>query len=183
MIGAGFSRTGTLSTRVALEHLLGGPCYHGFPAAERPEHIPLWMEVFQSDRLKAETARSLLKGYRAGLDFTIYNWYKELMGQYPSAKVLLIVRDPQKWYASMKTLQTVASTLVLQQPYAMLMRMMGMGGFVDFGSIISSKKCPGLLVRVNRAMEAGEEEAVALFKAHVEEVRGCIMTLVMMIHR
>ena len=65
----------------------------------------------------------------------------------------------------------------------MLMRMMGMGGFVDFGSIISSKKCPGLLGRVNRAMEAGEEEAVALFKAHVEEVRRYIITLVMLINR
>ena len=85
VIGAGFSRTGTLSTRVALEHLLGGPCYHGFPAAERPEHIPLWMEVFQSDQLEPRMARSLLKGYRAGLDVTIFDWYKELMEQHPSA--------------------------------------------------------------------------------------------------
>lgn len=29
VIGAGLPRTGTLSTRAALQHLLGGPCYHG----------------------------------------------------------------------------------------------------------------------------------------------------------
>ena len=120
--------------------------------------------------------------YRAGLDVTIFNWYKELMEQHPSAKVLLTVRDPHKWYASMKTLQT-CSSFVVHQPYAMVMRMMGMGGFVDFGSIVWSEKCPGVIGRVVRAMEAGEEEAVALFKAHVEEVRRYIITLVMLINR
>ena len=175
VIGAGFSRTGTLSTRVALEHLLGGPCYHGFvPMAERPEHIPLWMEVFQSERLEPEMARSLLTGYRAGLDITIFNWYKELMEEHPSAKVLLTVRDPHQWFASMMNLRAVTSTLVLQQPYAMVLRMIGMGGSVDLGSVYLSKNSPGVLGRVNQAMEAAEEEAVALFKAHVEEVSRCI---------
>merc|ERR1712218_254404 len=36
VIGAGLSRTGTLSTRAALEELLGGSCYHGVvPVVEK----------------------------------------------------------------------------------------------------------------------------------------------------
>jgi hypothetical protein len=31
VIGAGLPRTGTLSLMTALEHLLGGPCYHMKP--------------------------------------------------------------------------------------------------------------------------------------------------------
>ena len=31
LLGAGLPRTGTLSLKTALEHLLGGPCYHMMP--------------------------------------------------------------------------------------------------------------------------------------------------------
>jgi hypothetical protein len=31
VLGAGLPRTGTLSLRTALEHLLGAPCYHMLP--------------------------------------------------------------------------------------------------------------------------------------------------------
>ena len=32
VIGAGLARTGTTSLKLALEQMLGGPCYHMFPA-------------------------------------------------------------------------------------------------------------------------------------------------------
>ena len=39
-IGAGLSRTGTSSLKVALEQLLGGPCYHGtVPTSTHPDHL------------------------------------------------------------------------------------------------------------------------------------------------
>jgi len=42
VIGAGLSRTGTLSTRAALEELLGGACYHGVvPVVERVTVSPV----------------------------------------------------------------------------------------------------------------------------------------------
>jgi len=42
VIGAGLSRTGTLSTRAALEELLGGACYHGVvPVVERVTLSPI----------------------------------------------------------------------------------------------------------------------------------------------
>ena len=55
VIGAGFGRTGTLSTRSALEHLLGHPCYHGaVPVAEKPEHVIPWINVFKAGKLEPE---------------------------------------------------------------------------------------------------------------------------------
>ena len=38
VIGAGLSRTGTFSTRIALSTLLGGKCYHGYVASLDGEH-------------------------------------------------------------------------------------------------------------------------------------------------
>ena len=80
VIGAGLGRTGTLSTRSALEHLLGHPCYHGaVTVTERPEHVLPWVDIFTSGKLEPKMTMKLLAGYIAGLDFTIFTWYKQLM--------------------------------------------------------------------------------------------------------
>jgi Sulfotransferase domain len=42
-IGAGFPRTGTLSTKAALEHLGVGPCYHFVTQFERPQDAEVWL--------------------------------------------------------------------------------------------------------------------------------------------
>merc|ERR1711934_626251 len=145
VIGAGLGRTGTLSTRSALEHLLGHPCYHGVvPAAERPEHVLPWIKVFTSAELEPEMANNLLAGYSAGLDFTIFNWYKQLMEIYPDAKVLLTVRDPERWFASYTVLQTIIGTL-LQQPYVGVRTAMGFGNHLKFiRNVVMAPNVPGI---------------------------------------
>jgi len=173
VIGAGLGRTGTLSTRSALEHLLGHPCYHGVvPVAERPEHANPWINVFTSGKLEPEMATELLEGYSAGVDFTIFTWYKQLMEIYPDAKVLLTVRDPERWFASMTVLHTVFGTLI-QQPYAGVMTAMGLGHFTKYSQeVLMAPNAPGILGRVNRAMLSGKEEAVEVFNSHVAEVKA-----------
>ena len=175
VIGAGLCRTGTLSTRSALEHLLGHPCYHAaVPIAERPEHVLPWVNVFTSGKLEPETAHKLLAGYSAGLDVTIFTWYKQLMEIYPDAKVLLTVRDPERWFASMTVLHTTFGTLI-QQPYAGLMTAMGLGHFIKYSrEVLMAPDAPGILGRVNRAMLAGKEEAVEVFNSHVAEVKAYV---------
>lgn len=42
VIGAGWSRTGTFSLRLALSQLGFGPCYHMQDVFEHPEHISAW---------------------------------------------------------------------------------------------------------------------------------------------
>jgi len=173
VIGAGLSRTGTLSTRSALEHLLGHPCYHGMvPIAERPEHVIPWIDIFTSGKLEPEMANKLLEGYSAGLDFTMFNWYKQLMEIYPDAKVLLTVRDPERGFASMSVLHTIIGTLI-QQPYAGVMTAMGLGHSTKFSrEVLMAPNAPGILGRLNRAMLAGKEEAIEVFNSHVAELKA-----------
>ena len=42
VIGAGRVRTGTSSLKIALEHLLGGNCYHTDEVFKYPDHVPTW---------------------------------------------------------------------------------------------------------------------------------------------
>jgi len=176
VIGAGLSRTGTLSTRAALEQLLGGACYHGtVPVAERHEHALPWTKVFTSGKLDPEVVNRLLAGYTAGLDVTIFTWYKELMELHPKAKVLLTVRDPDRWFASMTVLHTIFGTLSQRQPYVGVLTAMGLGHIINFTrKVVVAPGMPGILGRVNRAMLAGQEEAVQVFNAHVAEVKAMV---------
>ena len=71
VIGAGLSRTGTLSTKAALEQLLG-PCYHGItPLVERPDHIPFWMDAMDKGVLDPARTRQELAGYKSGVDLPV----------------------------------------------------------------------------------------------------------------
>ena len=45
VIGAGFGRTATASLKVALEKLLGEPCYHMSEVLGRAGHVDLWIEA------------------------------------------------------------------------------------------------------------------------------------------
>jgi hypothetical protein len=97
IIGAGFGRTGTLSMRAALEELGFAPCYHMTEVFNHPEHVPYWETATRGETINW---RELFKGYQAAVDWPACSFYKELMQVYPDAKVLLTVRDPEKWYES-----------------------------------------------------------------------------------
>ena len=97
VIGAGFGRTGTMSLKVALEELGFGPCYHMIELFSHPEQVKLW-EV--ASRGKPVDWGELFSGYRATTDWPGCSFYEELMVRYPDAKMILTVRDPQRWYES-----------------------------------------------------------------------------------
>ncbi|MFN8494841.1 MAG: sulfotransferase [Caldilineaceae bacterium] len=98
VIGAGLGRTGTLSLKTALEELGFGPCYHMQELVLRhPEHIDTWVDALYGRPVDWKT---FFKPYQATVDYPGCNYYQELMDVYPDAKVILTVRDPQKWYES-----------------------------------------------------------------------------------
>ena len=97
VIGAGFGRTGTLSIRHALEDLGYGPCYHMKAALTRPWHIPFWLRA--TDGKKVNWKR-FFRNYRATIDWPACEFYKELMAEFPEAKVILNIRDAEEWYDS-----------------------------------------------------------------------------------
>ena len=106
VIGAGFGRTGTMSLKVALEELGYGPCYHMVELFEHPEHVERWEATVRGEPVDWE---ELFSGYRSSVDWPGVAFYKELAHRYPQAKVLLSVRDPERWYES--TRKTIYTTV------------------------------------------------------------------------
>ena len=102
VIGAGFGRTGTLSLKTALEELGFEKCYHMVEVIANPKHAPVWNQAIDGKPVDWD---ALFEGYQATVDWPGCSFYRELMQHYPDAKVLLSVRDPERWYTS--TLETI----------------------------------------------------------------------------
>lgn len=168
VIGAGHGRTGTLSLKAALEELGFGPCYHMVELLAHPEQVTYWEAA---ERGEAVDWDALFKGYRAGVDFPVFRHYRTLAEHYPDAKVVLTVRDPERWYES--ALNTIyragpaplqKALMALQLPFSPRLRK---------------------LIRVFRLSEGVwqkdfggrfEDKAYALevFKAHTEAVKRTV---------
>lgn len=97
VIGAGFGRTGTTSIKAALEQLGFTQCYHMQEVIKNPAHVPIWLDALEGKPVDWD---ALFAGYQATVDWPACNFYAQLMVHYPDAKVLLTVRDPNKWYDS-----------------------------------------------------------------------------------
>ncbi|MER6946634.1 sulfotransferase family protein [Nonomuraea sp. NPDC000554] len=101
VIGAGFPRTGTSSMKAALERLGFGPCYHMFEILTHPEHVERWLPAASGEPLDWE---QVFAGYQSAQDWPASGFWREQAAAYPEAKVVLTVRDPQRWYVSMQNL-------------------------------------------------------------------------------
>jgi hypothetical protein len=100
VIGAGFGRTGTASLKAALETLGFGPCYHMMEVLRHPEHVEFWEAAWRGEPVDWD---GVLGGYEATVDWPACTIYEELLERHPDAKVLLSVRDPERWYESTRT--------------------------------------------------------------------------------
>ncbi len=97
LIGAGFGRTGTLSLKGALESLGLAPCHHMMEVFAHPETADDWYDAALGREVDWH---ELLGGYRACVDWPSCSFWRELSVAFPDAKVLLSVRDPERWYES-----------------------------------------------------------------------------------
>jgi len=107
VIGAGFGRTGTLSMQAALEQLGFAPCYHYVEVIERRPgrndgHLRAWVDFAKGRR--AMDWRRLFASYQAVVDFPMSAFYAELLEVFPDARVVLTVRDPERWFESFDAL-------------------------------------------------------------------------------
>ena len=96
IIGAGFGRTGTLSLKLALERLGFSKCYHMAEVMAHPGHAELWLDAWRGD----DPWERMFEGYAAAVDWPAAAFWPRLMEFYPHAKVLLTVRDAERWYTS-----------------------------------------------------------------------------------
>ena len=103
VIGAGFGRTGTLSTKAALEQLLGGRCYHMESVVHSERQLDHWFR-WAKDPEREPDWDAIFEGFVACVDAPVCFFWEELMARYRDAKVVLTVRDPERWYASFHSL-------------------------------------------------------------------------------
>ncbi len=96
-IGAGAPRTGTASLKTAFETLGFGECQHMESLFNRPHLVDHWVELFKTGKTDYQ---KLFEGFQSTSDFPGYLLYRNLLDQYPDAKVILTVRDPEDWYES-----------------------------------------------------------------------------------
>lgn len=97
VIGAGYSRTGTLSLKRALEILGIGRCYH-FTELLKQQHATRWLGVLDGAPPNWD---DLFADYSATVDWPAVTYYRELADYYPHAKVILTIRDPDHWHTSL----------------------------------------------------------------------------------
>ena len=100
VIGAGFGRTGTLSLKRALEDLGFGPTYHMQEIMRRPAHIESWRHFARTGDADWE---AMFAGFGSGVDYPVCCVWDTLASQFPDAKVVLTVRDPESWWTSTAT--------------------------------------------------------------------------------
>jgi len=102
ILGAGFCRTGTMSTRKALVDLGLGPCFH-MENVIKENLVSLFLDYFNGDTAPL-IAHLKCEGFKATLDFPIISIVDELIPHFPNAKILLNVRDrPEAWVKSFRT--------------------------------------------------------------------------------
>ncbi len=156
VIGAGMGRTGTLTLKFALERLGFGPCYHMTEVFAHLEHVKLWRRAADGEAIDWD---EVFDGYAATVDWPSSYFYAELAERYPDAKVILSLRDPERWYDSIS--QTIFKT----------MEMAGLDTMADipiehpmrFGGIIVTQKTFGA--------DFSRENAIAAFERHNAEVQ------------
>lgn len=97
VVGAGLGRTGTFSLKMALEELLGAPCYHMMGITERPGHVAAWRDAANG---RMPDWQAFLSGYAAAVDWPASAFWRELSDAFPDAVVLLSWRDAESWWRS-----------------------------------------------------------------------------------
>jgi hypothetical protein len=160
IIGAGFGRTGTMSLRAALEQLGFGPCYHMIEVFKHPGHIKVWQAAADGEEIDW---RNFLRDYKAGLDYPLAAFYREIVAIFPEAKVILTVRDPQRWYDS--TRETIyRGTAIPDWLLRFLPPFRGMKKMVT----------AAIWERLFAGRFEDRQHAIRIFEEHIEEVQRTV---------
>ncbi len=157
VIGAGLGRTGTLSLKVALEELGFTKCYHMTEVFAHPNHVAVWDAAGRGEPVDWET---LFQGYQATVDWPACNFYRELLSRVPNARVILTVRDPDRWYTSaLQTIYQVRRTFPRWHPR--LRRFVRMTDRLIWDGVFDGRF-------------EDKAHALTVFQRHIDEVRRTV---------
>jgi len=174
LIGAGLPRTGTKSTRAALKQLLGGDIYHMTTLIEeREDHRPIWRKIMAGKGTE-EDLKSLLRDFRGGVDYPVSFYYKEIMEVFPNGKVLLTVRDPVKWYESVRNSIQKLIKAMTSFPASWVAFLIGKQDIVELVKEMADSipSCSTMGLGMFSAVENGQETALKFWEEHVNEVKN-----------
>ena len=97
IIGSGFGRTGTMSTKMALEQLGFGPCHHMVEVMGNPAQPAHWDALAAGQDVDWS---DVFTGYVSQVDFPGASVWHELSIAFPDAKVIHTERPQEDWWAS-----------------------------------------------------------------------------------
>jgi len=97
VIGSGFGRTGTMSTKLALEQLGFGPCHHMVEVMGNPAQPAHWKAVAAGEQ--ADWAE-VFDGYNSQVDWPGAAVWHETSIAFPNAKVVHTERPEDVWWNS-----------------------------------------------------------------------------------
>jgi hypothetical protein len=128
---------------------------------KNPGHLKRWADIMQGGKADWE---ALFKGYQAATDWPVAAYYKDLMNIYPDAKVILTVRDPERWHRSvMNTIYQAGRGF-----FGRVSRMIpAVHQFLD-----AMEKAIWQDVFHNRLED--KAHALEIFKNHIEEVKRAV---------
>jgi hypothetical protein len=78
-----------------------------------PEHTGFWISAWRGEPADWD---GVLGGYEAAVDWPACTFYEELMERHPDAKVILSLRDPERWYQSVRNTIYELSVVIPRHP-------------------------------------------------------------------
>ncbi len=97
IIGSGFGRTGTMSTKIALEQLGFGPCHHMIEVIENPAQPAHWKAIAAGTPVDWP---QVFNGYNSQVDWPGAAVWRETSIAFPDAKVVHTARQEDEWWKS-----------------------------------------------------------------------------------
>lgn len=170
IVGAGFGRTGTMSTYTALNQL-GFPCYHmmevlGNPA-NKGTHLDFWRDVADAPAAPRQDWERVFGPYTASVDNPACCVWRELIRFYPDAKVLLTLhpKGADAWYESvMETIYFTENTWQFKVLKAV----------TPFGRKFGAMSKKLIWQHLHRHTMPDRAKATAFYNQHIEEVTAAV---------
>lgn len=169
IIGAGYGRTGTMSTYTALRQL-GFPCYHMIEVLQNKAnvgHLDFWREVAHMPPGTQADWERVFANYTASVDNPASCVWRELIEAYPEAKVVLTLhpRGAEAWYDS--TIDTIYFTESMWQ-----FRVLRIA--TRFGRKFGDMSHRLIWQRAHRGTMNDRAAAIAEYHRHVQEVEAAV---------
>ena len=169
IIGAGFGRTGTLSTFTALNDL-GYPCYHMLEVIENKAnktHLDFWNGVANAPAGTKHNWEQVFEKYTATVDNPGCCVWRELLEAYPNSKVILTLhpRGPEAWYQS--TIETIYFTESRWQFQVLKL-------FTPFAKKMGNMASKLIWQRSHKGTMDDKEAAIARYQEHIDEVKAAV---------